>query len=290
MAFQRPPITSSKNVDVFRFYIGPKKTEILSRYNDGAMNRFGISDLHIDEVAPSPILIEWLSQLLKWTLELFYSLIPNYGISIILLTLLIKLIFLPLTFRSSDSTARMQALTPRINEIRERLKNTPEKVNQEIAKVYKKEKINPVSGCLPLLLQLPIFFALYRVLNNYFELRGAMFIPGLIADLSAPETVWDFSPFTIPPVGMHAIRGLPFIMLLTQVAQSRFGQSGFASNQQMKLVNYAMPVVFFFILYDMPSGLVIYWTVQNIFSIFQQLYFSRLSKKRRKIAMEKVRS
>jgi len=110
--------------------------------------------------------------------DFFYLIIPNYGIAIILLTIATKVLFLPLTFRSSESMARMATLNPKMAEIRARLKDKPEKMNQEIAALYKKEKVNPISGCLPLLLQLPVFFALYNLLNSHFELRGALFIRG----------------------------------------------------------------------------------------------------------------
>ena len=159
----------------------------MPRYNDSAQNAFRIAGLHADEVVTSSILIGWLATLLKYLLDFFYLLIPNYGIAIILVTLVTKLVFLPLTFKSSESMAKMATLNPKMPEIRARLKDKPEKMNQEIAALYKKEKINPMSGCLPLLLQLPVFFALYNLLNSHFELRGAMFIPGWIPDLSAPS-------------------------------------------------------------------------------------------------------
>jgi YidC/Oxa1 family membrane protein insertase len=270
--FGRPEFTSSKNTDVFRFYVGPKKREILLRYNDAEKNAYKLSDLHFEETISTSVLIGWLANILKFFLELFYRLIPNYGVAIILLTVLIKVILFPLTHKSFESTARMQALQPKIAELREKYKNNPQKLNQETAALYKKEGVNPLGGCLPMLLQLPIFFALYSLLISHFELRGAMFIPGWIPDLSAPESIWDFSPVTIPFVGWHNLRVLPFVMLITTFIQSRFTQAPDSSAQNMKLMTYAMPIVFFFILYDMPSGLVLYWTMQNILSIFQQMY------------------
>jgi YidC/Oxa1 family membrane protein insertase len=222
---------------------------------------------------------------LKYVLDFFYLIIPNYGVAIILLTILIKVVFLPLTFKSSESTAKMAALNPKIQEIRTRLKAKPDKMNQEIAELYRREKINPLSGCLPLLLQMPIFFALYNLLNSYFELRGAMFIPGWIPDLSAPEAILTF-PFAIPLLGWTALRALPLLMVASQLLQGKFTQPADQSQAgaQMKLMTYALPIVFLFILYDMPSGLVLYWTVQNILSIFQQLYINSLKKKRDEIA------
>jgi len=169
-----------------------------------------------------------------------------------------------------------------MQEIRTRLKDKPQQMNQEIAALYKKEKVNPLSGCLPLLLQMPVFFALYNLLNNYFELRGHGFIPGWIPDLSAPEAIVNFG-FAIPLVGWTALRGLPILMVVSQIVSSKFTQPSSTPQQggaQARLMMYALPVVFLFILYDMPSGLVLYWTVQNLLSTAQQLYINHLRKKK----------
>ena len=218
---------------------------------------------------------------MKYVLDFFYLIIPNYGIAIILLTLLTKVVFLPLTFRSSESMAKMAALNPKMAEIRAQLKDKPEKMNQAIAELYKREKVNPLSGCLPLLLQLPVFIALYNLLNSHFELRGALFIPGWIPDLSAPESVWTFAnPLPLLGTGLHI---LPIIMLASQILSSKFTQPTGGPQQggaQQKLLMYALPIVFFFILYEMPSGLVLYWTVQNILSTAQQLYINWLRAKK----------
>ena len=286
MYLQRPPIQAAKSQDTFRFYMGPKTRDILSRYNDKEKNGFEIEGLHLDEVIKTSFLIGWLAQLLSWLLEFFYMLIPNYGVAIILVTLATKLLFLPLTFKSSEATARMQALNPKMAEIRERLKGKPEKMNQEIAELYKKEKVNPLSGCLPLLLQLPIFFALYSVLSDNFALRGAVFIPGWINDLSSTETVLDFGTFTVPFVGWSGLHVLPFLMVATQFFFTKFTQSPDATQQggQMKMFTYLMPLLMFFLLYETPSGLVLYWTVQNILSVLQQLYINHVNKKKKELA------
>ncbi len=281
--FMRPIIKSSKNVDTFKFYVGPKKREILSRYNFPEKNTYKIGDLHFEEIVQSSILIGWLANILKFFLELFYKLIPNYGVGIILLTLFIKILLFPLTHKSYESTSKMQALSPKIEELKEKYKGKPEKLNQEMAELYKREGVNPLGGCLPMLLQLPIFFAIYNLLNNHFELRGAMFIPGWITDLSAPETIWHFSSFSIPLVGWHDLRLLPFIMLISSFLQSKVSQAPSASSSgsqmgNMKMMTYAMPLIFFFILYDMPSGLVLYWTVQGLFTVIQQLYINNIMK------------
>ena len=289
--FERPVQNANKYTDTFRFYMGPMKKDILSRYNSADKNRFAIADLHADAVVTSSPIIGWLAQLLQWVLEFFYKLIPNYGVAIILLTLFTKIIFLPMTFKGSESTAKMAALNPKMAEIRARLKDKPEKMNQEIAALYKREKVSPLSGCLPLLLQLPIFFALYNLLNAHFELRGALFIPGWIPDLSAPESVLDFG-FTIPLVNWTSLRLLPLIMLGTQLLSSKFTQPAGTGQQQsagqMKLMTYGLPIVFLFILYDMPSGLVLYWTVQNLLSTAQQLYINHRKKVKDALATDAV--
>jgi YidC/Oxa1 family membrane protein insertase len=281
ISFERPALKSAKTTDTFRFYMGPMKKEILARYNDSTKNQFGIAGLHADEVVTSSILIGWLATLMKYVLDFFYIIIPNYGIAIILLTILTKVVFLPLTFKSSESMAKMATLNPKMAEIRARLKDKPDKMNQEISELYRREKINPLSGCLPLLLQMPVFFALYNLLNSHFELRGALFIPGWIPDLSAPESVLTF-PFEIPLIGT-ALRLLPLLMVASQILSSKFTQPSGTPQQggaQAKLFAYALPIVFLFMLYNMPSGLVLYWTVQNILSTAQQVYINRLRKKK----------
>jgi YidC/Oxa1 family membrane protein insertase len=268
----RPELKSSKNTDVFRFYVGPKKREILTRYNNTDKNGFKLADLRLEESIPSSPLIGWLANILKFFLELFYKAVPNYGVAILLLTLLIKLLFWPLTNKSYESTAKMQALQPKIKELQAKYKSNPQKMNQEMAALYKKEGVSPLGGCLPLLLQMPIFFALYNLLSTHFELRGAMFIPGWIPDLSAPDSIWSFPTINLLLWKLQAVRVLPFLMLGTTFLQSKVSQSATPTDRNMALMTYAMPIVFFFILYNMPSGLVLYWTAQNILGIVQQLY------------------
>jgi len=281
ISFQRPALKSAKTTDTFRFYLGPKTKEFLLKYNDSAKNAFGIVGLHADEVVPTPFLIGPLAWLMQQILDFFYLIIPNYGIAIILLTILTKVVFLPLTFKSSESMAKMATLNPKMTEIRTRLKDKPDKMNQEIAELYRREKINPLSGCLPMLLQMPVFIALYNLLGNYFQLRGALFIPGWIPDLSVPEFVLTF-PFAIPFLGTE-LRLLPLLMVASQLLSSKFTQPTGTTQQggaQAKLFAYALPLVFLFMLYNMASGLVLYWTVQNILSTAQQVYINRLRKKR----------
>jgi YidC/Oxa1 family membrane protein insertase len=274
-SFSRPEIKSSKNTDVFRFFVGPKKQDVLTSYNDPAKNAFNLADMHFEEIASRRfILIHWLAEILKFFLELFYRLIPNYGVSIILVTVLLKALLFPLTHKSYESTAKMQALQPKINALREKYKNNTQKLNQEMAAMYKKEGVSPLGGCLPMLLQLPILIAFYSLLNSHFALRGAVFIPGWINDLSVPESVVEFTPVKILNFEFGSIRALPFVMLVTTFLSSKFMQSPStdASGRNMKMMTYMMPIMFFFILYNMPSGLLLYWTMQNILTVVQQIY------------------
>ena len=273
----RPAITASKASDTYRFYLGPKTQEALTVYNTGR-NEFGLKDTHLEEVASSRGILSPLEKLLKWLLLIFYKIAPNYGIAIILLTLFIKIIFFPLTKKGSEATLRMQALAPKIKEIQEKYKNNPQKQQQEMGNFYKQEGYNPLSGCLPMLLQIPIFIAMYNLFNNHFDLRGAAFIPGWIPDLSVPEYIWNFPDgFRLPLLHWTALRALPFIYVGSQLIYGKVTQTpGQQANAgQMKMMLYVMPIAFFFILYDVPSGLLIYWIFSNILTLVQQLIINR---------------
>ena len=267
--FSRPPLTSSRNEDTFRVYAGPRNPTEMVRYNES--DPFGGGGHEFERAVSRRPLIGWLSNLLRGLLDLLYRLIPNYGVAIILMTILIKAILFPLTKKSMESTAKMGALSPKINALREKHKGNPQKMNQEMAQLYKKEGVNPAGGCLPILLQMPIFFALFDLLSTNFDLRGAVFIASWIADLSSPETLFS--------IGGLDVRILPFVMSGSQLFQTRLTQSNTGSQRQMKFMMYGLPIVFFFILYGMPSGLVVYWTMQNFLSIGQQLYFNEKRKR-----------
>ncbi|MDR0602012.1 MAG: membrane protein insertase YidC [Treponema sp.] len=271
----RPPLAASRAEDTYRFYLGPKNQESLAIYNNGK-NGFNLQDMQLIEAANTRGFLSPLERVLKWLLLIFYRIIPNYGVAIILLTLLVKLIFFPLTKKSSESTLRMQAISPKIKELQAKYKDSPQKMNAEMAELYKKEGYNPLSGCLPMLLQIPIFFAMYNLFNNHFDLRGAMFIPKWIPDLSLPESVYHFSGFRLPILGWTDIRLLPFIYVGSQLLYGKVTQTpDQQSNTQMKLMLYAMPLIFFFILYDVPSGLLIYWIFSNILTLVQQVAINK---------------
>jgi len=272
----RTAASVSKVEDNYRFYLGPKTHEALSIYNTGK-NAYGIKDANIMEVASSGGILSPLEKLLKWLLLIFYKIIPNYGAAIILLTLFIKILFFPLTKKGSIATLRMQAFAPRIKEIQEKYKNNPQKLNTELGNLYKQEGYNPLSGCLPMLLQLPIFIAMYQLFNNHFDLRGAGFIPGWIPDLSLPEYIIKFPDgFKMPILGWTALRALPFIYVGSQLIYGKVTQMpGQQSNSQAKMMMYVMPIVFFFVLYNVPSGLLIYWIFSNLLTLVQQLIINK---------------
>ena len=280
----RPAVYAPRVSDTYRFYLGPRTQEILNIYNTGR-NEFGIRDANLVEIAATRGfwgIFSPLERVLKWLLINIYGIVPNYGIAIILLTLLIKIAFFPLTRKGSEATIRMQALAPKMTEIREKYKNNPQKMQTEMAAFYKQEGYNPISGCLPMLLQMPIFISMFSLFNNHFDLRGAMFIPGWIPDLSLPEYIVQFENFTIPIVGWTALRALPFIYVGSQLLYGKVTQMpGQQSNTQMKMMLYIMPLVFFFVLYNVPSGLLVYWIFQNLLTLVQQVIINKYIIKRK---------
>ena len=285
MDFSRPALRTSKQTDVYYFYFGPKTSGELGKYNYADRNTFQKADLHLDDAINSDIL-GWLESALKFLLNLFYKVIPNYGVAIIFVTIVVKALLFPLTKKGSLSSAQMQDVQPKIQALQAKYKSNPEKLNKEMAELYKTEGVNPMAGCLPLLIQFPIFIAMYNLFNTHFDLRGAMFIAGWIPDLSMPETIWNFAPTRIPILGWSDIRLLPIIYLASQIFYAKFTQQPGATQSQtqtqMKLMMYGMPIVFFFILYDVPAGLLVYWIISNLITIAQQLVINNILKNRRK--------
>lgn len=276
----RPAYRTSTGKDIFRFYIGPQLKHNMAIYNNAEDNGFGLSDLHLEKALDTSSWLGWLEAVLKWLLQFFYSLVPNYGVAIILLTILIKIVLQPFSKKSMESTSRMQALGPQMEELKAKHKDNPTKLNQEMGELYKREKINPLGGCLPMLFQFPIFIALYGLLNKHFELRGAMFIPGWIEDLSLPESILSFAPVSLPLIGSD-IRLLPILYGASMILSFKISQAGTQqSGMTGKFMMYGMPIMFFFILYNAPSGLLLYWMVMNFISIGQQMFVNARRKKK----------
>lgn len=279
--FLSRPVAGVRDMeDTYRFYIGPKTDRELDRYDVATDNNWGISGLQLARVQQSRRLLGWLENILKWLLQLIYRLIPNYGVAIIITTIIVKLLLWPLMRKSYQSTARMQAINPKVQELREKYKDNQQKMNTEMAALYKKEGVSPLGGCLPMLAQFPFFLAMYGLFNNHFDLRGATFIPGWITDLSAPEAIFEWvAPPAIPLLGT-AIRALPIIFVGTQLLSTKLTQTPQAnqSNMQMKLMQYGLPIMFFFILYNVPSGLLVYWIFSNVITAGQQYYYNKIKK------------
>ncbi len=283
LSFIRPVVKASKSIDTFLVYAGPKTAKELSRYDDAKRNGFGRSADKLEETAAGGGPLGWLEQLLKMALNLFVKIIPNYGVAIILVTLLVKALTYPLTHKGAEASARMQELQPKMQELQEKYKNNPQKLNQEMAVFYQKEGYNPLAGCLPMLIQIPLFLAMYNLFNTHFDLRGASFIPGWIADLSQPEAVYTFPTINLVIWKLSAIRILPIVYLGSQLLYGKFTnvqQSG-QNASQMKFMMYGMPIMFFFILYDVPSGLLVYWIASNVLTIVQQAITNEYMKKRK---------
>lgn len=277
----RPAISSSSQTDKYYFYFGPRTNTELAKYEYADKNSFGLQSMRLEDAVESSNLLGWLEKLLKLLLNICYKLIPNYGVSIILVTIIIKAVFFPLTKKSSVSTARMQELQPKLQELQAKYKGNPQKLNQEMAEFYKRENYNPMSGCLPTLIQFPLFFAMYSLFNNHFDLRGASFVPGWIGDLSLPESIWNFGNFRLPFLGWNDLRALPIIYLASQLLYGKFTQTPQSGQNegQMKLMMYGMPIMFFFVLYDVPSGLLLYWIISNLLTIAQQAVINDMLKK-----------
>ena len=273
--------------DMYSFYAGPKVKANLSIYDNADENIFRIHGHEMTEIIDGGWL-SWLETILNWILQLFYKVIPNYGVAIILLTILIKLLLQPIAKKGLDSTAKMSALTPKINEIKERYPDDPEAQNAAMAKLYKEEKINPMGSCLPMLIQFPIFIALYGLLNTNFDLRGSMFIPGWIPDLSIPDTVYTL-PFAIPLLGSQ-IHILPILYTISMIFSMKITQMGTQANAgsqagMMKFMTYGMPIIFFFVMYNAPSGLLLYWSTVNVISTGQQIF---VNKKKKNVYAEEI--
>ncbi|TFH04389.1 MAG: membrane protein insertase YidC [Spirochaetales bacterium] len=281
LSITRPVIQASSVEDSYQFYVGPKASAALNRSDDPDENAWGRQDLELRNVQETRALFGWLDNILKWMLKYIVMVVPNYGIAIIILTMIVKLALWPLTRKSYESNARMQAVQPKMQEIKEKYKDDTAKQNEAMAKLYKEEKVNPLGGCLPMLAQFPFFLAMYGLFSNHFDLRGAVFIPGWISDLSVPDIVVAFGSFTIPLLGWTALRGLPFIFVATQLLSSKLMQTATPgqSSGQMKMMQYGMPLMFFFILYNVPSGLLVYWIFSNLLTSAQQYYYNKMKKK-----------
>ena len=234
----------------FRIYSGPKDLGRLSKLGQGEQEvmHFGI--------------FKWVSEILLYSMNALYGLLGNFAAAIIALTIIIKALLWPLQNKATDSMRRMAALSPKMTELREKYKDDPTKMNQELMKLYKDYGVNPFSGCFPMLIQIPIFFGFYSMLGTAIELRNSSFL--WVKDLSQPDTVGHILGF---PINI-----LPILMAATMLWQMQLTpKTGDAVQRRMFMF---MPLIFILFAYNFASALSLYWTTQNIISVIQ-LYATR---------------
>jgi len=234
----------------FQIYTGPKDLGRLSTLGHGEQEvmNFGI--------------FKWVSEILLYSMNALYGVLGNFAAAIIVLTIIIKALLWPLQNKATDSMRRMAALSPKMTELREKFKDDPTKMNQELMKLYKDYGVNPFSGCLPILIQIPIFFGFYSMLGTAIELRNSSFL--WVQDLSQPDTVTHIFGF---PLNI-----LPLLMAATMFWQMHITpKTGDALQRRMFMF---LPLIFILFAYNFASALSLYWTTQNLISVFQ-LYVTR---------------
>jgi YidC/Oxa1 family membrane protein insertase len=252
----RPGRVVSDISDRFDLYLGPLDYESLKDFSPGMEETV---ELGWKFIRP-------MGRFFLWVLTNLNKVVPNYGFCIILFALMLKIVLYPLTHKSFQSTHKMQKMNPYMQEIKTKYKSDPKKMQEEMQKLYKEHGVNPVGGCLPLILQMPIFFALYPVLRYSIELRQASFI-FWITDLSEPD------PYIILPILMGIFMFIQQkISMPKSIDREKMDDKQAAAMQSQKMMLYIMPVFMVFIFRSLPSGLVLYWTIFNIFSIFQQYF------------------
>tara|TARA_B100001250_G_scaffold413944_1_gene449895 strand:- start:9420 stop:11090 length:1671 start_codon:yes stop_codon:yes gene_type:complete len=242
---------------VFELYVGPLE---YTRINNLGKDLESIMDFGWAFIRP-------ISKAILYTLTEMHAYIPNYGFILIIFSVLIKLIVYPLTKKSYQSTAAMQKIQPELATIRDKYKNNPQKLNQAQMQLYKKKGVNPLGGCLPMLIQMPLLFALFVVFRTTIELRAEPFI-WWIKDLSTPDAIINL-PFHIPIYGSH-IAILPIFMVISMFIQQRMMSGGAMQQPQQKTMQYFMTAFFFLMFNNFPSGLNLYYTLFNVLTILQQ--------------------
>jgi len=292
---ERKAFSGSDISDTYYMYFGPRNDKDLKVYNVPENNAWGLGGKKVTECLQTSGLLNWLEKILKVILELLNKVVHNWGVSIIIMTLILKVVMFPLSKKQSLGSLKMQELQPRMKALQEKYKNDQQKLQQETSKLYQEAGYNPASGCLPMLFQFLILFAMYNLFNNYFEFRGAMFIPKWIPDLSTGDSVWTWSkeiPLLSGFTGNH-LRLLPIIYTATQLLSGKITQFGQTpgngqSEATMKFMMYGMPLMFFFLFYNAPAGLLLYWLTSNILQIFQQLIINKMmAEKKAEMATKK---
>ena len=251
--------------DQYNIYIGPQEEQSLKSFSPGAERI--ISYGTFDPIA----------KVLLFLLHALHNLTKNWGVSIICVTILVYIVLFPLSFKSMLSMKKMQALQPKIEEVRTKYKDNPQKLNVEIMELYKREKVNPFGGCLPLLLQIPVFFALYQLLMRLISLKGAHFL--WIKDLSEPDRLLYFKN-ALPIMG-NELNILPLLMAFVMFGQQKFtsataSAASSSAAEQQKMMAIMMPVIFGVLFYKMSSGLVLYWLVNSLLMLGFQWKISKI--------------
>ena len=238
------------------FYVGPKKQALLWDLGLKDVMEFGMW--------------RWICYPLVWVLNVFYAVVPNFGVAIILLTILVRLLFWPLTHKSTVGMKKMQEIQPLMKEIQAKYKDNPQRMQQETFALYREHKVNPMSSCLPMLIQIPVFIALFNVLRSAVELRYAPFL--WIGDLSQPEGLFaSWFPF-------GGLNILPILMAATMALQSALTPSGGDPKQQRMMI-VMMPLMMLFMFYSFPSALSLYWTLSQVVSIVQMWLIRRSTRR-----------
>ena len=252
---------ATMTVDRARVYAGPVGYERLQSLGIGAEHM-------VDFGWP---IIRWIGRIIFWVISVPLSFIGNWGVRIIILTAILKTLLWPLTTKSFTSMQKMKEVQPRLKQLQEKYKSDPKRQQMEMQKLYKEEGVNPLGGCFPLLLQMPFFFAMYRVLSNMVELRGADFILW-IDDLSRPEILL---PFEGSVLGLEGIGLLALLMGVSMFIQQKMS----VSDPSQKAMVYVMPIFMTWLFMRFPAGLTLYWFVNNLLTIGQQeLIKKRLEK------------
>lgn len=246
----------------FLIYAGPQRYELLKSFGAGFEEVFSRGFFGLFKTGILTVL-KFLNQYTN-----------NFGWALVILTLLIKLLFAPLTHLSYASMKKMQLLAPKMKAIQEHNKKDPAKSQKALMELYRRNKVNPMMGCLPMLIQIPVFIAMFKLLPEAIELHGAPFL-GWIKDLSAPDHFMTL-PFTVPFLGWNTLNILPITMAISQVWYQKLMPAQPGSSPEQQTIMNIMPIFFGFICYNMPSGLTLYWTLQNVFSIIQQTFINRI--------------
>lgn len=263
--------TKQKKDLEFLIYTGPKVNEYVNVYRTAeTLKKYpDLKKIHesITEAFNFGITAP-IRDAIVFILGMLYKIYPNYGVGIILFALLFRLLFYPLNEKQAQSMEKMKVLQPLLKEINEKHKDNPQEKQKRTLALYQQHKVNPLAGCLPMLIQLPIFIALYSAFSDSYELWRSPFITGWIDDLSEPDTLF-LLPSSLPFMGGFRFHALPIIMAASQILQTRI--TNVTSDPNQKMIMQFMPIILLFIFWRMPSGVVLYWTIFNILMIGQQL-------------------